>query len=357
MKKVTFLMTAGLVLAACAQSAQPSPSTSSPSASPSATNPVCVLSPLNGECFDPENPVLLVKIDDVEPARPQVGLNQADLVVVEPVEAGLTRLMAVFNSQFPDVVGPVRSARITDIDIAAAFGQPGFAYSGSTSKLVPYLMDSSLQLVGAPQGGEGYYRDETRYAPHNYLAETQTLLDRIENLESARLNTGRSWQFGDNARNGKSPISVEVDWASSVKEFFWNSETAVWEIWADGEQTFSVAADGSQEPAFASTIFIQQTNLLDSPFVFSSGTVTPYAQTYGSGKGWVLSYGRSFYATWSRPTLSDLPVWRDQAGLEIKFQTGNVWWLVAPYEETTVKIKLPKPKPSSSPSSTAEPKS
>lgn len=355
MKKFGYLVLGTFLVAACSPVSQSITSSSGPS--PRVSTPACTLSPIIGDCFEADNQVLLVKIDDVVPARPQVGLNQADLIVVEPVEAGLTRLMAVFNSQFPEIVGPVRSARITDIDIAAAFGSPGFAYSGSTSKLVPYLNDSMLQLIGAPQGGEGYYRDETRYAPHNYLAETRLLLDRIEDKESAKLNVGSSWNFGENARVGKSPTSIEVIWASSSKEFFWNPVTKVWEIWADGQQTFTVTEGGTLEPAVARTVFIQQTNLLDSPFVFSSGTVTPYAETYGSGKGWVLSNGKSYYATWSRPTLNDLPVWRDQAGAEIKFQPGNVWWLVAPYAESTVKVKLPNPKPTSSASSTAAPKS
>lgn len=156
------LIGAVLLTAACASnSGAPSSSgsgnpsqTETSSASPTA----CWESPLTGLCAEQSQPVLVVKIDDVKEARPQFHLNQADLVLVEPVEGGLTRLMAVFQSQQPDIVGPVRSARITDTDLVPAFGRPGFAYSGSQQKLVPYLKAAPMQMVGAPQGGTGYSR-------------------------------------------------------------------------------------------------------------------------------------------------------------------------------------------------------
>ena len=62
-------------------------------------------------------PLLVVKIDDTTQAHPQIGLEDADIVYIEQVEGGLTRLAAIFSSVIPDRVGPVRSARISDIDI------------------------------------------------------------------------------------------------------------------------------------------------------------------------------------------------------------------------------------------------
>jgi hypothetical protein len=358
-KKFVAVVFLTLGLAACSFQTSPSQSISESkgSQSPTVEVPVCDVSPLTNECYETTNPVLLVKIDDVVEARPQVGLNISDVIVVEPVEAGLTRLMAVFNSEFPETVGPIRSARITDIDIAAAFGSPGFAYSGSTSKLVPYLTESNLQLVGAPQGGQGYFRVSDRYAPHNYFATVSELISRISDTSTAKLTTSKSWRFGDLLVDGKSPISIEVVYASARKEFIWNSEIEKWEIWADGTQTFTVNEQDELEPATTSTVFIQQTRLLDSPFVFSSGTVTPYAETYGEGKGWVLSRGQSFYGTWQRAELSGLPRWFDKNGNEIGIADGNVWWVVAPYDESEINVKLPKPKPAATSTATAKPKS
>ena len=82
-----------------------------------------------------DGPILVVKIDDTPAAHPQAGLEDADVVYIEQVEGGLTRLAAVFSSKIPDVIGPVRSARISDIELLEQFGRVAFAYSGAQSKL------------------------------------------------------------------------------------------------------------------------------------------------------------------------------------------------------------------------------
>ena len=84
-------------------------------------------------------PVLVVKIDDTTQAHPQVGLEDADVVYIEQVEGGLTRLAAIFSSIIPQRIGPVRSARISDIDILSQFGRVAFAYSGAQRKLLPVI--------------------------------------------------------------------------------------------------------------------------------------------------------------------------------------------------------------------------
>ena len=131
---------------------------------------------MTGTCSSPDAPVIIVKIDDVIELRPQFHLNQADLVLVEPVEGGLTRLFAVYNNVLPETVGPIRSGGITDTHLCSQFGNPLFAYSGSQSKLVPYLRSTSMQMVGVPQGGTGYSRLSDRSAPHNYVANVAELL-------------------------------------------------------------------------------------------------------------------------------------------------------------------------------------
>ena len=78
----------------------------------------------------PQNrPALVVKIDNHPEARPQTGLNQADVVFEEQVE-GITRFFAVFQSGDSNPVGPIRSARTTDVNIVAMLAKPLFAWSG-----------------------------------------------------------------------------------------------------------------------------------------------------------------------------------------------------------------------------------
>jgi len=93
-------------------------------------------SPLSGLPGGGGQPVVMVKYGNSRPDRPHYGLNQADLIYVEEVEWGLTRIAAMFNSKFPSVVGPTRSARISDLEILEQFEKPGLVYSGANDVLL-----------------------------------------------------------------------------------------------------------------------------------------------------------------------------------------------------------------------------
>jgi len=100
----------GLIVALTGSSAPP------PAASPS-PSPVRLLSPFTGEPVPSLETVVAVKIDNIKQARPPTGLKSADIIYALPVEGGLSRLMAVFSSRFPPVIGPVRSAREDDLEL------------------------------------------------------------------------------------------------------------------------------------------------------------------------------------------------------------------------------------------------
>jgi hypothetical protein len=102
--------------------------------------------PLTGVLIDSERaaqlaeqPLLLVKVDNGPTARPQAGLEVADIVFEELVEGGVTRFVAAFHSELPERVGPVRSARFVDVDLGSGFGRPVFANSGARPDAVSRL--------------------------------------------------------------------------------------------------------------------------------------------------------------------------------------------------------------------------
>src|SRR5579859_698295 len=95
-----------------------------------------LVSPFTGEPIARLGPELIFKIDNVAQARPPTGLTDADIVYLLPVDAGLSRIFAVFSSHIPPVVGPVRSARAEDIQLLGQFGRPAFAFSGAQPQLL-----------------------------------------------------------------------------------------------------------------------------------------------------------------------------------------------------------------------------
>ena len=118
-------------------------------------------------------PALVVKIDNHPQARPQSGLSQADVVYEEIVE-GITRFFAVFHSATSDPVGPIRSARTTDVNLLAQLNHPLFAWSGGNKGVVKALKQANVATdLGASTGNNaragGYYRDASRRAAPQLL--------------------------------------------------------------------------------------------------------------------------------------------------------------------------------------------
>ena len=146
-----------------------------------------------------DGPILVVKIDDTPAAHPQAGLEDADIVYIEQVEGGLTRLAAVFSSKIPDVVGPVRSARISDIELLEQFGRVAFAYSGAQSKLLPVIAQANLENLGAQrQGRDIYTNDPARLAPTAMMLQAKTLMDKVATQGSSiAISKNMGWNFGD----------------------------------------------------------------------------------------------------------------------------------------------------------------
>jgi Protein of unknown function (DUF3048) N-terminal domain/Protein of unknown function (DUF3048) C-terminal domain len=121
----------------------------------------------------PHRPALVVKIDNVGEARPQTGLNQADIVFEEIVEGRLTRFAAVFHSQGSNPVGPIRSGRTQDVDLLSGLNQPLFAWSGGNPGVTAAIDNSDFVSLNACCAG-GFFRTD-REAPHNLYNNTDTL--------------------------------------------------------------------------------------------------------------------------------------------------------------------------------------
>jgi len=120
-------------------------------------------------------PVLVVKIDNVADAHPQSGINQADVVYEELVENSSTRLMVMFQSTDATPIGPIRSARPTDVLLFSPLNKPLFAWFGSETSGA--RDDRQLQHRRRRQttpAVDQYYRDSSRAAPHNLFIQGYT---------------------------------------------------------------------------------------------------------------------------------------------------------------------------------------
>src|SRR6266568_983690 len=192
-------------------------------------------------------PVLAVKIDNVGPARPQTGIGAADVVYVELVEGGLTRLLAVYSSHLPPAIGPVRSARRTDLDLLAQYGRPTLAYSGAAAQILALLHDAPLTNASPAEAGGAYYRGGSRPAPHN-------LYVRPARLPVATTPPPTTLQSGPPPPGGTPTTTQRVIYPAAFYDFTWSAGPGRWLVSMDG--TPDVTTDSGQ--LTAATVVIER---------------------------------------------------------------------------------------------------
>lgn len=270
-----------------------------------------------------DGPVLVVKVDDTSMAHPQIGLEDADLVYIEEVEGGSTRLAAVFSSKIPTRIGPVRSARISDVELFAQYGRVGFAYSGAQSKMLPIIAAANLHDLGAQKNSSTIYTtDPVRTQPYAMVLRADLLLElaKSRGLEFAQ-SKNMGWNFGKVAQEGVAVTSAQVSWPASSYDVIWSEKENRWLL--DFRKEPNITESGTR--LGASTFVIQLVSITDSIYKDKNGGITPLSTTVGSGTGYILRNGKSIKATWSRPTAEEGTRWTSMRGEEITFEKGQIW--------------------------------
>jgi len=290
-----------------------------PSPSPSHRGPL--LSPFTGEPVGRLKRVLAVKIGNTFPERPPTGLARADIVYLIPVEGGLSRIMAVFSSHYPSVIGPVRSAREDDLQLLRQFGRPAFAWSGAQPRLVPVVKHARTVDLYALTA-RGYFRTVDRVAPYNLYARTRTLLKQARHASVAR---DIGFRFGLPPPGGHQLRSKSVSYPAASFRFTWSPAEGRWLVRMDGSRAISVGAGQLSAP----TVVIQRVVVALSRFLEQGPMMPPDATTVGSGTAVVLRNGKAYHARWSRPSADGGTTFTTDSGKPMTFARGPVWIVLA----------------------------
>jgi hypothetical protein len=268
-----------------------------------------------------QGPVLAVKIDNVRPARPHTGLGAADIVYVEQVESGLSRILAVFSSRLPPQIGPVRSARESDLELLRQFGRPALAYSGAQSALRPLIESAPVAALPQGEAPDAFVRSGDRPAPYNLYLRPERALAAARDVSDA---SDIGMRFGAAPGGGRPLEEHTVRYPAARYTFSWSPEQKRWLVAMDGSAARTT--DGGRLEA--STVVVQHTQVRPSKFRDRSGSVSPYTETVGSGTALVLRDGRAYDARWQRTSGDGDTVFTDAAGERLNFAPGQVWVLL-----------------------------
>jgi len=297
--------------AACGGDDKPSPS---PTPTAAAVQPLTGLPAPDGV---PYRPALVVKVDNTGNAAPQAGLGAADLVVEEPVEGGLTRLVAFFHSALPQQVAPVRSVRGSDIGIVSPTGGALLA-SGGAPDVVDQLGGAGLTLV-TPGDAEGFSRDPERRRPYDVVVSPAQVLESsaaVEELEPPPPYL--PWATDDGPMPEGNVTAVDVTFAGGTR--------AIWTTGADGTWTRADDQAPEGDRFVPTTLLVLRVTTVDAGYLDPAGNPVPQVVLEGSGDA-LLAYGPGVVgARWSRDVDPSSPLeLTDVEGEPVQVPPGRTW--------------------------------
>jgi hypothetical protein len=263
---------------------------------------------------------LAVKVENTPEARPQSGLDVADLVYEEVVDGGITRFIAVFNSNAPDTVGPVRSVRPMDPDVLRPLGGI-FMLSGGTPKNLAAAKAGPF-VVLTENNQDVMFRLKTRSAPHNlyaYPAKAWTKGGKpIPPPAMFKYRAAGATIAGDPVDAFTVNFIPRAGYAAS---FSWNAITGSWDR-SMGGVPFNAASGKRVSPR---NVIVQFLQWRGAPGGFDAEGIVS-----GSGDAWVFSDGTLIKGRWNRPDLNQPTQFTDAAGVPLLLTPGQTWVTFAP---------------------------
>lgn len=300
----------------------PSPSYTSTYETPAPT----VIAPLTGEVIEAGlalNPSLAAKIDNHVEARPQIGLERTDIVFEELVEGGLTRYVAIWQSDVPDEIGPIRSIRPMDPDIVSAFGGI-ICYSGGQPRFVALMKQAPVfnAVHGQAATADTMYRTKTKTAPHNVIVKAAIIVG--QHLELA----APAQQFAFSVDTASSTAVKDGVASSAVNLVFSNASAPSW-TWSATTGTYLRAQKGVADMD-SNGAQLGAVNVIAVRVGVDTSLGVPKTHLIGSGEAWVSSGGNTIHATWSKDSATSAIALRDDQGITIRLAPGNTWIELVP---------------------------
>jgi hypothetical protein len=297
-----------------------SPSTT---AAPAPRCPLSGLPPPGGAI--PERPALAIKVDNYPAARPQSGLEKADIVFEEPIEAGITRLVAVFQCQGATLVGSIRSARAVDASILDQLSKPIFIHVGAIAPVLWLIKQADLfdqdlvthaYVAQSPPG---------RNAPYDTYVSTAVgwMLQAGDSVAPAPLFT-----YSMTPLPGSPVTSIHIPYSlTNDNTWTWDAGTQRWLLSYSGIP--SRVTDAGQ--IGVSNVIVEKVQVTTGPWTEDiQRDPEVQSQLVGSGPVAVFSDGRAAFGSWQRTSLAEPTHFIGSDGAAIALQPGATWVEIVP---------------------------
>ncbi len=282
--------------------------------------------------------VTCIMIENSTTARPQSGLRAAGVVYEAIAEGGISRFMAIYQDNKPEYIGPIRSARLTFVQLAKQY-QCGYVHVGGATNAINELNSSGYRNIDA-----GYYEEKYvsrkissgRRAPHNVY----TRFSWLDQLNYAKgWNTSNYTPFArvqadtitEAENRDATTITIKLSGDNSYNPgFTYDANTNTYLRWHQhGGAHYDKAEDGTLTQISPTVVVAMKVHVINR-----AGDVNGYKDhvTYGEGDCFVFQNGTVTAGKWKRATASDPLKFYNSNDEEILLNRGQTW--VTAYPDT-----------------------
>lgn len=262
---------------------------------------------------------LSAKVDNHPDARPQWNLSKADIVWEELVEGGLTRYVAIWHSNIPEKIGPVRSIRPMDPDIISPVGGV-VTYSGGQQKYVQMMQRTAVENAIHGYGSLSSYifRDRSKYSPHNVQVLAKKLItEKYPNIAPPKNQFAFSYDLESSTafQEGAVATSLILKYSNTSRPSYqYDSSSQTYLRFQSGKADFD-----------AENVRLTAANVVVIRVRVSIDGHVPKTELIGNGSGYVFTGGKAIAVTWSKGSMTDQVVLKDAKGLIVRLAPGTTW--------------------------------
>ncbi len=275
-------------------------------------------------------PVTAIMVENSPEARPQSGLNQAEIVFEAIAEGGITRFMALYQTNSPQKIGPVRSVRKYYLDWAKPFNA-GISHCGGSQEALAIVRGGSYRDLDQIIYGNSYYwRVNDRRAPHN-LYTSKEKLDSLNSKKNYLSSEPKTFIFKDNIKKNKDKtkkeetvtlekaniINMRISSNTFNTKYVYQPKTNNYLRYLAGKPHVNKEG-GNIEPKVVIAMINRFYSQNDAKH---HNTI----ETTGTGNAFIFQDGNVIKGKWSKSSLNEQIHFTDSLGKEIKLNKGQIW--------------------------------
>ncbi|WP_461206654.1 DUF3048 domain-containing protein [Clostridium sp. DL1XJH146] len=266
-----------------------------------------------------EKPAYFVSVENSPAARPQAGLNSADIVYEFMTEGGITRFLALFQKDSAKKIGPIRSMRTYFIDIAYEYNLP-FAHCGGSHDALDRIKNEGSMTMDEMANGSYYFRDETIKVQEHSLFSTSTDLINLLNAKNYVKETNVELKF-DKTFWDQTDLKEVNSLSITFNKYYSTSYSFNNGLYYKSMNEEELLNRHDDIPVSISNIVLQNVN-----YSTRSGEAYLDADLVGEGTGIIISNGKAMDVTWSKADLNSQTIFKDKTGNIVPLNVGKTWW-------------------------------